>query len=209
MSGSCTTRTCWMRLPNFRLVGENLKEKFEGASRILVTNAENENSHGLSRRKRNRYKSHLLPHNPEHKPPGSMDLVYTEPSPDFCEKNSRLGILGTTGRVCNETSMGVDGCDLMCCSRGYKTQEMIVVERCGCTFQWCCEVKCNVCRIKKNVHTCLWGPAPTPSTIQWENQDFSSIYLPIAINHAASGWEQRVVEQKKKKKKWSPLQISF
>lgn len=156
MSGSCTTRTCWMRLPNFRIVGDNLKDKFDGASRILVTNSESEAGRGLSRRKRNRYKSHLLPHNPEHKPPGSMDLVYMEPSPPFCEKNPRLGILGTTGRVCNETSIGLDGCDLMCCSRGYKTQEMIVVERCGCTFQWCCEVKCNICRVKKNVHTCLW-----------------------------------------------------
>lgn len=155
MSGSCTTRTCWMRLPNFRVIGDNLKERFEGASRVLVTNSKGDNARGLSRRKRNRYKSHLLPYNPEYKPPGSMDLVYVEPSPGFCEKNPRLGILGTVGRVCNETSLGMDGCDLMCCGRGYRTQEVMVRERCGCSFQWCCEVKCNICNIKKNVHTCL------------------------------------------------------
>lgn len=39
MSGSCTVKTCWMRLPNFRLVGDNLKDRFDGASRVMVTNS--------------------------------------------------------------------------------------------------------------------------------------------------------------------------
>ncbi|KAK0073881.1 hypothetical protein PV325_009068, partial [Microctonus aethiopoides] len=171
MSGSCTVKTCWMRLPNFRVVGDNLKDRFDGASRVMVTNSErirgNNNAimsnsasnsvhgprQGLSRR--HRYSFQLKPYNPEHKPPGTKDLVYLEPSPPFCEKNSKLGILGTHGRQCNDTSIGVDGCDLMCCGRGYKTQEVIVVERCACTFHWCCEVKCQLCRTKKTIHTCL------------------------------------------------------
>lgn len=82
-------------------------------------------------------------------------MVYLEPSPGFCERNPRLGIQGTHGRQCNDTSIGVDGCDLMCCGRGYRTQEVTVVERCACTFHWCCEVKCKVCRVKKTIHTCL------------------------------------------------------
>lgn len=39
MSGSCTVKTCWMRLPNFRLVGDNLKDRFDGASRVMVGNS--------------------------------------------------------------------------------------------------------------------------------------------------------------------------
>lgn len=39
MSGSCTVKTCWMRLPNFRMVGDNLKDRFDGASRVQVSNS--------------------------------------------------------------------------------------------------------------------------------------------------------------------------
>lgn len=102
-----------------------------------------------------RYHFQLKPYNPDLKPPSVKDLVYLEPSPGFCEKNSRQGIQGTHGRQCNDTSIGVDGCDLMCCGRGYRTEEVIVTEKCGCTFHWCCEVKCKNCKTKKTIHRCL------------------------------------------------------
>ncbi|KAJ1524300.1 hypothetical protein ONE63_010811 [Megalurothrips usitatus] len=146
MSGSCTVRTCWMRLPSLRVVSDNLKDRFDGASRA---------GGGGGGPRRNRYNFKLKPHEPEHKPPGPKDLVYLETSPDFCNRHPRLGIQGTHGRQCNDTSIGVDGCDLMCCGRGYRTQELHVVERCACTFHWCCEVKCKLCKVKKTVHTCL------------------------------------------------------
>lgn len=38
MSGSCTVRTCWMRLPSFRVVGDFLKDRFDGASRVVYGN---------------------------------------------------------------------------------------------------------------------------------------------------------------------------
>ncbi|XP_049532904.1 protein Wnt-1 [Anopheles darlingi] len=213
MSGSCTMKTCWMRLNSFRTIGDILKDRFDGASRVMVSNSllRSINEHTLTNRagssssgngggngngngngnggpknglggngggsiannnvlsnsihargpghahqKRiNRYNFQLKPYNPEHKPPGAKDLVYLEPSPGFCERNPRLGIQGTHGRQCNDTSIGVDGCDLMCCGRGYRTQEVTVVERCACTFHWCCEVKCKLCRTKKTIHTCL------------------------------------------------------
>ncbi|XP_049871476.1 protein Wnt-1 [Pectinophora gossypiella] len=161
MSGSCTVKTCWMRLPSFRSVGDSLKDRFDGASRVMMHNADIEAPaqrndaapHRVPRR--DRYRFQLRPHNPDHKSPGAKDLVYLEPSPGFCEKNPRLGIPGTHGRACNDTSIGVDGCDLMCCGRGYRTETMFVVERCNCTFHWCCEVKCKLCRTEKVVHTCL------------------------------------------------------
>ncbi|KFB53739.1 AGAP009734-PA-like protein [Anopheles sinensis] len=197
MSGSCTMKTCWMRLNSFRTIGDILKDRFDGASRVMVSNSlRSPNVHentltnragssgnlktnanavgggvggaspnsvlsnsiharGHQQKRVNRYNFQLKPYNPEHKPPGSKDLVYLEPSPGFCERNPRLGIQGTHGRQCNATSIGVDGCDLMCCGRGHRTQEVTVVERCSCTFHWCCEVKCKSCRTKKIIHTCL------------------------------------------------------
>uniref|UniRef100_A0A182IKA7 Protein Wnt n=1 Tax=Anopheles atroparvus TaxID=41427 RepID=A0A182IKA7_ANOAO len=194
MSGSCTMKTCWMRLNSFRTIGDILKDRFDGASRVMVSNSLrspnlNENTltnragssnlktnansvgavgaspnsvlsnsihaRGHQQKRVNRYNFQLKPYNPEHKPPGGKDLVYLEPSPGFCERNPRLGIQGTHGRQCNDTSIGVDGCDLMCCGRGHRTQEVTVVERCSCTFHWCCEVKCKLCRAKKIIHTCL------------------------------------------------------
>jgi wingless-type MMTV integration site family, member 1 len=175
MSGSCTVKTCWMRLPNFRTIGDNLKDRFDGASRVRVNNSLRPNDDGQGpgpgpgskmintikagghgkHGKKNRYKLQLMPYYPEHKPPGPKDLVYMDSSPKFCDKIPKLGIQGTQGRQCNDTSLGVDGCDLLCCGRGYKTHEQMVVERCNCTFEWCCEVKCKTCRTKKIVHTCL------------------------------------------------------
>lgn len=39
MSGSCTVKTCWMRLANFRVIGDNLKDRFDGASRVMMSNS--------------------------------------------------------------------------------------------------------------------------------------------------------------------------
>ncbi|XP_019876900.1 protein Wnt-1 [Aethina tumida] len=178
MSGSCTVKTCWMRLPPFRAIGDLLKDRYDGASHVASSNAglhhNNNKAHSnrppknsklnsiltnsihakRENRRKHKYGFQLKPLNPEHKPPGPKDLVYYEMSPGFCEKNPKLGIPGTYGRQCNETSLGVDGCAIMCCGRGSIPQEVVVVERCNCTFHWCCEVKCEVCRTKKIIHTC-------------------------------------------------------
>ena len=152
MSGSCTVKTCWMRLPFFRVVGDRLKDKFDGASRVRSSNVGNLRR---SRWAKSRYHFQLNPYNPTHKPPTYRDLVYYEQSPDFCTRNPRLGITGTYKRKCNASSLGLDGCDLMCCGRRYKSEERQLTERCNCTFHWCCEVKCNMCSVKKTMHNCL------------------------------------------------------
>ncbi|XP_077997770.1 protein Wnt-1-like [Glandiceps talaboti] len=145
MSGSCQINTCWMRLPIYRAVGDMLKERFDGASRVVVSND--------GRRKKKIKKFGVA--NPEHKPPTVKDLVYFEESPNFCEPNKRLGSPGTKGRRCNNTSLGINGCDLLCCGRGYTSLDEEVTERCSCTFHWCCKVKCETCVTTRTVHTCL------------------------------------------------------
>ncbi|KAL4217485.1 Protein Wnt-1 [Mactra antiquata] len=155
MSGSCTIKTCWMRLPLFRQVGNILKDRFDGASRVLPGNEGSNDSEGNNNGgRRGKKKLRLEPADPNHKRPDKRDLVYFEESPNFCDKDDSIGFLGTSGRECNATSIGIDGCDLMCCGRGYKSETYTVRERCSCTFHWCCEVKCKVCTRTKIRHTC-------------------------------------------------------
>ncbi|RWS28313.1 Wnt6-like protein, partial [Leptotrombidium deliense] len=139
MSGSCTLKTCWRKLPLFRDVGHKLKEKFDGASKVMAGN----DGRGF------------IPEGDTIKVPGKEDLVYSEESPAFCEPNRKTGSLGTQGRECNHTSMGVDGCELLCCGRGSEPIHKVEYVNCRCRFQWCCEVICDTCVQKRTVHRCL------------------------------------------------------
>ena len=60
-------------------------------------------------------------------------------------KSTFLHYTGTQGRVCKRDSKGMDGCDMMCCGRGYNTLKTKVKERCKCKFHWCCYVECKTC----------------------------------------------------------------
>ncbi|NP_001161676.1 wingless-type MMTV integration site family, member 6 precursor [Saccoglossus kowalevskii] len=138
LSGTCTVKTCWQKMPVFRFVGNRLKEKFNRATEVIGGNDGNE----------------LLPEGETIKPPTDEDLVYTAKSPDFCEPNRRVGSLGTGGRNCNNTSLDVGGCDQLCCGRGYKEETITVTENCKCRFHWCCVVNCDTCTTKKTIHKC-------------------------------------------------------
>ena len=102
LSGSCTLKTCWRKMPSFRDVGKRLKDKFDGAIQV-------ESSNDGKR---------LVTTDPTIKQPTTQDIVYSEQSPSFCRRNRKVGSMGTRGRLCDPESMGVGGCDLLCCSRG-------------------------------------------------------------------------------------------
>ncbi|KAG1669096.1 Protein Wnt-4 [Nymphon striatum] len=123
----------------------NLLRKFDGASRVRM----------VVRKKKKR----LKPKTRNLKKPSKRDLVYIDLSPNYCSRDenfdfSRLGVLGTEGRKCNETSYGVDGCSLLCCGRGYHVTVADVNEKCNCKFVWCCEVKCEMCHFTKEEAFC-------------------------------------------------------
>ena len=125
-------------MPSFQEVGEHLKDRFEGASRVK-----------LGKRKHK-----LRPISKEMKRPTHQDLVYLEDSPTYCDYDPTKGIMGTRGRMCNRTSEDVDGCKLMCCGRGYRTIVRKIEEDCNCQFYWCCEVKCDKCEKEVEQHFC-------------------------------------------------------
>ncbi|CAL1532388.1 unnamed protein product [Lymnaea stagnalis] len=139
VSGSCEMRTCWKAMPIFTAVGAILKDKFDGATEVKVKPQD---------------ANELIPLNPQFKPHTDQDLVYMEASPDFCEADLKTGSLGTHGRFCNKTSKAIDGCDLMCCGRGYVTRQVRITERCKCKFHWCCHVKCKSCERTVDEHIC-------------------------------------------------------
>jgi hypothetical protein len=59
--------------------------------------------------------------------------------------------------VCNHIvriSIGTDGCDLMCCGRGYNTHQFTRTKQCRCTFYWCCYVKCDTCVERTEEYSC-------------------------------------------------------
>ena len=139
-SGTCTYSACWLVLPSsFGKVGASLKERFDSASKVSYGN------------KGKKFHVEKLM-----KAPTSEDLVYSTDSPTFCEKDTKIGSFGTTGRYCNATSIGIDGCELMCCNRGSVTRVEKKQTYCKCTFIWCCVVKCKICPQVTTVNTCLW-----------------------------------------------------
>ncbi|XP_072699636.1 protein Wnt-7b isoform X1 [Canis lupus baileyi] len=144
VSGSCTTKTCWTTLPKFREVGHMLKEKYNAAVQVEVVRASRLRQPTFLRIKQLR----------SYQKPMETDLVYIEKSPNYCEEDAATGSVGTQGRLCNRTSPGADGCDTMCCGRGYNTHQYTKVWQCNCKFHWCCFVKCNTCSERTEVFTC-------------------------------------------------------
>lgn len=141
VSGSCELRTCWRRMKKFRVIGDILKKKFDGATEVEV--------------QRRAHRSQLAPANPFFKRHSADDLVYVRQSPDYCQPNNVTGLTLTSGRQCNITSAGTDGCELLCCNRGYRIRQYARREKCDCKFQWCCTVKCKECIEEVKEYVCI------------------------------------------------------
>ncbi|KAK4809324.1 hypothetical protein QYF61_023317 [Mycteria americana] len=220
VSGSCTLRTCWLAMSDFRKTGDYLRKKYNGAIQVTM----NQDGTGFTVANKNFRK------------PTKTDLVYFENSPDYCvmdksaafgghaaaprcgtccDRNDEVsplrqsyprppsqgvdthsyhcyqlrgggwrkhltkaeevrttrsrflpaGSLGTAGRVCNKMSRGTDGCEVMCCGRGYDTMRVTRVTKCECKFHWCCAVRCKECEDTVDVHTCK-----APKRAEWLDQ---------------------------------------
>ncbi|CAD5118663.1 DgyrCDS7350 [Dimorphilus gyrociliatus] len=116
VSGSCSAKICWRDMAPFRQIGKVLKERFDGATLVKFDRRLN---------KFERVDKSL-------KEPSKRDLIYLIDSPTFCEPDKGWGSVGTTGRVCNKNSPGLDGCSLLCCGRGFNKYEKHVTEDCDC-----------------------------------------------------------------------------
>ncbi|XP_042558808.1 protein Wnt-6-like [Clupea harengus] len=144
LSGSCTLRSCWRKMPLFRQTGDWLVQRFQSAVQVMGSN------NGKS----------LIPLRQDAPPLEPHDLIYFAESPDFCLANRRLGSEGTRGRVCNGTTVaaavgGSGGCESLCCGRGHQEHTLVYEENCVCRFHWCCVVQCQRCSVRRDVSRCL------------------------------------------------------
>ncbi|EFX66449.1 putative secreted signaling factor WNT7 [Daphnia pulex] len=149
VSGSCSLKTCWEKLPAFRDIGDALMKQYREAKAVVAK--ESRSGNDSKPRKLLTLQLRRKPHNK----PRLSELVFLNSSPNYCEANPSTGSLGVVGRRCNRTSTGADGCNLLCCGRGYNTHQFNhVSHQCNCKFHWCCEVKCQTCTIKSEEYTC-------------------------------------------------------
>lgn len=98
MSGSCSLKTCWKTLPYFKIVSNYLMEKYWKANGVTVAPVSVSQSRNVLNI------SLTKPHSK--RSPTNNELVFLEQSPNYCEKDTHLGSLGTVGRICNRSSTG-------------------------------------------------------------------------------------------------------
>ncbi|CAF0964130.1 unnamed protein product [Adineta ricciae] len=152
VSGSCEFKTCWRSLRSFTQIAKQLKETYDQSIEVRL-------QRNLFDKKL-RFVPRNLPYHMSKQPVSIMttyrnDLIFYSSSPNYCERNLELGSLGTIGRVCNRSSRAIDGCDLLCCNRGYQSQIVTVRDQCNCRFQWCCYVQCQSCVTTEEISRCL------------------------------------------------------
>lgn len=153
VSGSCSIRTCWKELPEFRRVGDYIKKKYFRAVMVDAQNGQLKKGNSAHRRD----ERDILQISKHH-------LVYLESSPDFCKRSAVYGTVGTLGRSCSrlptrtsENRWQGKSCNRLCKSCGLKVKSIYVTETstCNCRFHWCCEVKCDSCTKVVKKLTCV------------------------------------------------------
>lgn len=142
MSGACHAKCCYRTLKPLKVSAAWLKRQYDNA--VKVTREDRWRRDG----------SQMLVNAKDHGTPKKTDLIYLLESPNYCSKDKSQGSLGTKGRICNSTSSQANGCEHLCCQRGYVTHEMDTNEHCNCKFKWCCEVKCDKCKVRKTEYRC-------------------------------------------------------
>ncbi|EDV21498.1 uncharacterized protein TRIADDRAFT_8072, partial [Trichoplax adhaerens] len=67
--------------------------------------------------------------------PKLNELIYIDPSPDYCAKNKKYRITGVAGRRCHlYAKAGEISCEEMCCDYGYHITKSTQSVKCNCQF---------------------------------------------------------------------------
>ncbi|KAL3876524.1 hypothetical protein ACJMK2_034365 [Sinanodonta woodiana] len=140
VSGSCTIRTCWRQLADFRVPGNILKKKYKKAQRVNFYNGELRRGNSV----RNVPLSLV----------SKSSLVYLSDSPNYCKIRHVNGMIGTQGRQCIKQEKGISvpkehkkNCERLCRDCGFQIRRETLQEmsKCSCKFRWCCTVTCRDC----------------------------------------------------------------
>ena len=163
VSGSCTMKICWKVMPEFRVIGNELLKSYQRAAQIRDTAAKARvQKLKTIVNRRNRQISNM------HEMRQKDQLVFIDNSPNFCKSSSHFDTLGTSGRTCSIVALTSQNstsnfeassnalCEHLCCGRGYYSVVTVTEEECDCQFQWCCSVKCKICKKKIVQYFCNW-----------------------------------------------------
>ena len=129
MSGSCTVKTCFKKVPDIEEIAKILLNQYDIARRV-------EKGNGSELETAERFSPALTP----------SELVYCEYSPNFCKRDIINGVYGSSGRQCWRDGNFPSSCAVLCCGGPVVQKRVRKVEE-SCEFVWCCEIKCKVVRV--------------------------------------------------------------
>ncbi|XP_043925612.1 protein Wnt-8a [Protopterus annectens] len=152
VSGSCSIQTCWLQLAEFRDIGNYLKIKHGHAEKLDMDKRRMKAGNSADNRGAIADAFSIVPRS---------ELVYLEDSPDYCARNTSLGLHGTEGRECLQSGKNLSqwekrSCKRLCIECGLRVEEKRteIVSSCNCKFHWCCTVKCEQCKQVVTKHYC-------------------------------------------------------
>ena len=140
VSSSCLLQTCYMRAPKMEEVTSTLKRLYRSSCKVYSNQL-----HG---------NQHAYISNCTKRAPQGKELVYLDPSPNFCYRDLARGSLGVSGRRCELDSQSPGSCSYLCCGRGRVSMQVTVEKDCNCKFVWCCFIDCQKCKHQKTVYHC-------------------------------------------------------
>ena len=173
VSGSCTAKTCWRKVPSMEDIGKGIKAKYDESIKVSVqiTKTEQPSLRSIGDDKVAVSTNHL---------------VHLKKSIDFCQ----IEVNFTQNRKCVPASIKnsysvVDGsnvensydinsnnnnnnnihdiyivdttlpvCEDFCCSGEYSFERTVTEKSCNCGFVWCCDVTCDTCVTTTDVYYC-------------------------------------------------------
>ena len=146
-TGSCTVKTCFQRASGLRLIGNTLKTMFKNARKVEPANQKREGVKLVLVDDRKSPKG-------IQKSPKKTELLYTENSPSFCQRDDTLGIPGVSHRICSKNSSDANSCSTLCCGTGYNQYLVRKESPCECKFKYCCFMQCKKCSERKLITAC-------------------------------------------------------
>ena len=147
VSGSCTKTTCIETATNLRPVGSAIKTLFDNAQKVEPMNQQRKGVKLLLDQTRKTSKT-------ARNTPTKTELLYTENSPTFCERDDTLGTPGVSGRICSKDPSDANSCRTMCCGTGYMEFWTKEENYCECKRTGCCSVQCKKCTKQKLIAKC-------------------------------------------------------
>lgn len=150
VSGSCTLQSCHSELPEFEVLGRELKARYDDACEVAA-NGRSDNS-WLSECGRAFT---------------DRDLIFRDKY-NWCVADSSIGARGVVGRECDPNTTGSGSCESLCrgCNRRPQQQQESYRYQCNCSFHFCCQIHCQICTGERIFYTCAW-PHQTQKSSLW------------------------------------------